>query len=133
MTWLLDGNALVALLMGTHVHHGAAREWFASHSDPFATCCVTQGTLLRLHMQFASDHSAAAAWSTLKQVETHARHQFWEDAFSYVGVPHRHLQGAKQVTDAWLAELTRRRGGRLLTFDGGLALLHGDVATALKP
>jgi hypothetical protein len=33
--------------------------------DSFATCAITQGTLLRLHMMFASDTSAAATWRTL--------------------------------------------------------------------
>ena len=63
MTRLLDGNLLVALVMETHVHHERAHRWFAASKkkDRFATCAVTQGTLLRLHMQTAQDRSAAAA------------------------------------------------------------------------
>jgi uncharacterized protein len=45
---LLDGNALVALVSDAHVHHSAAQLWFASTSCPFATCPITQGTMLRL-------------------------------------------------------------------------------------
>jgi hypothetical protein len=48
--------------------------------------------------------------------------------FSYLNVPHRLLQGASQVTDAWLAELARQRKGKLATFDQALVALHRDVA-----
>lgn len=47
---LLDGNVLVALVSSGHVHHAAAQRWFASHAHPFATCPITQGTLVRLSM-----------------------------------------------------------------------------------
>ena len=48
----------------------------------------------------------------------------------FLNVPHGHLQGNAQVTDAWLAELARQRKGRLATLDSGLAALHGDVGSA---
>jgi len=47
MTWLLDGNVLVALAMDSHIHHERVRLWFDTLSEPFATCAVTEGTLLR--------------------------------------------------------------------------------------
>jgi len=50
---------------------------------------------------------------------------------NYLDVPHRHLQGSSQVTDAWLAQHARQRRGRLATLDSGLALLHHDVAELL--
>ena len=39
---------------------------------------------------------------------------------------------AGRVTDAYLAALARHFGGRLVTFDRGLAALHADVAIALQ-
>jgi predicted nucleic acid-binding protein len=36
--------------------------------------------------------------------------------------------GHRQATDAYLAQLAREHGGRLATFDQGLAKLHGDIA-----
>jgi predicted nucleic acid-binding protein len=36
------------------------------------------------------------------------------------------------VTDAYLAALVRHHGGRLATFDRGLAALHADVAEAIE-
>ena len=99
--------------------------------DRFATCPFTQGTLLRLHMRTAADPSAAAAWRVLRDVSAHPEHEWWGDALSFTGVPHHHLQGSAQVTDAWLAELARQRRGRLATLDSGLAAQHPDVAEVL--
>ena len=128
MTILLDANVLVAVVMEGHLHHERADTWLAQYPGRFATCSVTQGTLLRVHMQLAADKSAAAAWSVLQAISAHRRHEFWDDGFPYTAVPHRHLQGPKQVTDAWLAELARRRQSQLATFDEALAALHPDVA-----
>jgi len=36
--------------------------------------------------------------------------------------------GHRRVTDAYLAQLARHNGGKLATFDEGLAALHRDVA-----
>ena len=132
MTWLLDGGVLVALAIDSHVHHHRAHEWFGNlEDDRFATCPLTQGTLLRMHMRSAADQSAVAAWRALQAITNHPRHEWWDDALSFLDVPHRHLQGSAQVTDAWLAELARRRGGQLATLDSGLAILHSDVAVLL--
>lgn len=43
-------------------------------------------------------------------------------------VSHHGLTGHRQITDAWLAELARQRGGKLATLDSGLAAFHPDVA-----
>ena len=132
MTWLLDGNVLVALRLDSHLHHDRVHRWFATLGlNRFATCVLTQGTLLRMHMKTAKDASAAAAWQALKEVTAHPKHEWWDDAVSFLDVPHRHLQGSAQVTDAWLAELARRRNGRLATLDSALATLHRDVAVLL--
>ena len=132
MTWLLDGNVLVALVIDSHVHHDRAHRWFDTlKQDHFATCTLTQGTLLRVHMRSAADRSAAAAWRALRGVADHPKHDWWDDSLGFLEVPHRHLQGSAQVTDAWLAELARRRHGRLATIDSALAALHADVAVLL--
>ena len=131
-TVLLDGNVLVALVIDSHFQHQAANAWFGSLTrSRFATNVITQGTLLRVHMSTALDTTAHAAWQTLAGVVAHPAHVFWADAFGYDAVAHRHLQGAEQVTDAWLAEAARRRKARLATFDEALAALHADVALLL--
>lgn len=128
MTWLLDGNVLVALTIDSHVHHSTTMRWFRARRRRFATCPLTQGTLLRLHMTVAEDRSAAAAWATLAAIVALPAHELWTEPLSYLDVPHRHLQGPKQVSDAYLAQLARLHGGRLATLDVALATLHADVA-----
>ncbi len=125
--WLLDGNVLVALAIDTHEFHERVRRWFDSQVEPFATCAITEGTLLRVHMQVAKDRSAAAAWSVLEAIHQMPDHLFWNDGFSYREVSFSGLTGLKQVTDAWLAELARRHQAQLATLDIALAALHSDV------
>ena len=134
MTWLADGNVLLALLLEDHIHHERVHRWFSElREDRFATCPVTQGTLLRVHMRVSVEGTAAASWEALRAVSGHPAHEWWDDALDYLEVPHRNLQGHRQVTDAWLAELARRRGGRVATLDSGFATLHADVAVLLPP
>lgn len=126
---LLDGNLLVALRIDTHEHHEQAQTWFSylPRDARFVTCSVTEGTLLRVHMAVAMDRSADAAWNALREIRKHPRHRFWNTGFSYEEVGFRGLTGGKQVTDAWFAELARRKKGTLATLDAGLAAVHADV------
>ena len=132
-TWLLDGNVLVALRLDSHVHHDRVHQWFGrlAATDRFATTVVTQGTLLRVHMKTAADGSAAAAWQALEDVCAHVKHEWWNEALSFLDVPHGVLRGHAHVTDAWLAEVARRRRGRLATLDSSLASMHRDVAVLI--
>ena len=125
--WLLDGNVLVALAIDTHEFHERVRRWFDSQSEPFATCAITEGTLLRVHMKLAENRSAAAAWSVLEAIHSMPDHLFWNDGFSYCEVSFSGLTGLKQVTDAWLAELARRHEAQLATLNTGLIALHSDI------
>ncbi len=129
--WLADGNVLIAVALATHPHHPRAIRWFDALTTPFATCAITEGTLLRLHMQFAADASPAAAWAALQRLCALPHHVFWDEAFSYLEIDPTGLSGHRQVTDAWLAHLARRRGGRVATFDTSFAHNHPDVATLL--
>jgi len=126
--WLLDGNLLVALAIDSHVFHDRAQRWFDSQTEPFATCTITEGTLLRVHMTVAQNNSATAAWSVLEAIHAMPDHFFWNDGFSYRELSFAGLTGSKQITDAWLAELARRHGAQLATLDTALASLHSDVA-----
>jgi uncharacterized protein len=128
--WLLDGNVLVALVSSDHVHHGAATQWFAATNEPFATCPITQGTLLRLLVQIA-DATPSMALGVLTKLTKHPRHRFWPDSLQYTNVQWSGVLGHRQITDAYLAALARHHGGRMVTFDGGLAALHADVAVEI--
>jgi toxin-antitoxin system PIN domain toxin len=126
VTVLLDANVLIALLVDDHVHHGAAENWFASLNGKFATCPITQGSLMRLLIR--EGQPATTARVMLAGTAGHPRHEFWPDDVSYGDVPVRGIVGHRQVTDAYLAQLARAHGARLATFDQALAKLHTDVA-----
>lgn len=130
MTALLDANVLIALLVDDHVHHAAAEDWFTGLGGNFATCPVTQGSLLRLLIR--EGQPAATARAVLRGTTASPRHEFWPDDIPYTDVPVTGLIGHRQVTDAYLARLARVRGARLATFDRALASLHSDV-TDLVP
>ena len=123
---LLDGNVLVALSVADHVHHEMAIDWFAASTQPFATCPITQGTLLRVLVR--EGLPVRDALGVLEAMTRHGRHQFWPADRPYGQRTVRGVVGHRQVTDAYLADLARTRGGALATFDAGLAAMHEDVA-----
>ena len=125
---LLDGNVLVALTDQAHVHHEAASAWFAAEPAPFATCPITQGTLLRMQLRLGAAPDVRAAMALLAAVTAHPRHRFWPDTLGCDAIRLRGLVGHRQITDAYLAALARHHHGRLATFDQGLAALHPDIA-----
>lgn len=129
MTTLLDENVLIALVVADHVHHNVAEEWFVGSDDTFATCPITEGSLLRLLIR--EGQTATAARAILDAVKDSERHEFWPDVVSFSDVPLNGVLGHRQVTDSYLAQLARSHEGRLATFDHGLAKLHPDVADLL--
>lgn len=126
MTVLLDANVLIALVIDDHVYHEPAEAWFSAVAGRFATCPVTQGSLMRLLIR--EGQTAEAASSVLRALAGNPRHEFWPDDLAYTDVPTTGIIGHRQVTDAYLAALARHRGARLATFDQALAKLHADVA-----
>ena len=125
MTNVLDANVLIALIVADHVHHASAQTWFASGDELFATCPSTQGSLVR--MLIRQGQPAQTAHTVLAALADSDKHEFWPDDLSYQDVPLAGVIGHRQVTDAYLVHLARKHGGRLATFDQGLAKAHGDV------
>lgn len=126
MTVLLDANVLIALVVADHVHHDAAEAWLGGAADRrFATCPITEGSLVRLLVR--EGQPADAAKAVLVALAGNPRHEFWPDGVPYRDVPMNGVIGHRQVTDAYLAQLARSRESRLATFDQGMAKLHADV------
>lgn len=123
---LLDGNVLVALADAAHVHHDQATRWFVARDASFATCPITQGTLLRMLLRFQAVPDAATAAQVLAGIVAHRLHRYWPADLSYADVDWKGVLGHRQVTDAYLVALARHHGGRVATFDRGLAALHPD-------
>lgn len=123
---LLDANVLIALIVEDHIHHEHAEAWFAVSGAGFATCPITQGSLMRLLIR--EGQTAESARSVLQEIIDNPRHEFWPDNASYHDMPVAGIIGHRQVTDAYLAHLARSYSARLATFDQALAKLHADVA-----
>ena len=133
---LPDVNVLVALLWEAHLHHAAARRWFAS-IDEFATCSTTQTGFVRVSANpavFRDAITVREAVAALAVVTARPTHRFLTDDVGFVdyaGVPHDRLVGYRQVTDAHLVGLARRHGAVVVTFDSGLASLAPEVTQLL--
>jgi uncharacterized protein len=129
VTALPDANVLIALVVAEHVHHDAAVDWLAGSGAGFATCPITQGSLVRFLVR--TGQSAAAARDVVSAVQSANGHEFWPDGVSFADVEVAGVIGHRQVTDAYLAQLARSRSGQLATLDSGLAHLHSDVAVLI--
>lgn len=129
MTTLLDANVLIALVVADHVHHDAAAEWLSASDAGFATCPITQGSLVRFLLR--AGQPTVAAQEVVRAVQTADRHEFWPDSVSFADVELGGVVGHRQVTDAYLAQLARSRDGQLATLDSGLAQLHSDISVLI--
>ncbi|MGP0100236.1 MAG: TA system VapC family ribonuclease toxin [Solirubrobacteraceae bacterium] len=126
---LLDVNALVALAWDSHVHHAAMRAWFAANgSAGWTTCPITESGFVRVSSNpivLPSALGVDAARRVLAALRAHPDHRFLTDDVSMSDSDVPSIAGYRQVTDAHLLTLARRRGLRLVTFDASI-LAMGD-------
>jgi uncharacterized protein len=118
---LLDTNVLLALAWPNHQHHAAAHHWFTAHAKKgWATCAFTQLGFIRLSANPAytadavSPRDAAALLNQWTQLKSH---RFWTSPAANNPAIYDRAIGHQQVNDAWLVEVARRNGGRLVTLD----------------
>jgi toxin-antitoxin system PIN domain toxin len=126
---LLDVNALVALAWDSHVHHAPMRAWFVANSSAgWATCPLTESGFVRVSSNPKALPSAIgvdAARGVLSALRARPGHRFLTDDVSLSDRDVPAIAGYRQVTDAHLLTLARRRGLRLVTFDASI-LATGD-------
>jgi toxin-antitoxin system PIN domain toxin len=139
MTEVPDVNVLIALVWESHVHHGAARRWFATDRGArWATCAITQTGFVRVssNPKILPDAIAVQqAVATLAELIGHADHGFLTDGAGFVDnplVPHDRLVGHRQVTDAHLISIARQHEAVVVTFDGGVESLGGDSVRRIR-
>ena len=126
---LLDVNLLLALAWPNHSHHALAIDWFAAaRPEGFATCPLTEAGFVRVSLNPAvvgEAKSSAAVLDLLARLRSLPSHHFWPDDLdlptALVGLAP--IVGHRQVSDAYLLALAIRHGGRLATFDRGIAAL----------
>ena len=128
MRALLDVNVLIALLDASHLHHRAATAWLAAHADfGWASCPITQNGCLRILAlpSYPNPQPTAHVAQRLGQAAVDASHEFWPDAFSLLDAGRLHwdrVLTSRQIIDTYLLALAVDHGGRLVTFDKGIAL-----------
>lgn len=116
--YLLDANALIALVISDHEHHDRAARWAAT-AEEVAVCPIVEGALVRFLVRAGESHATGVA--ILAGLYGSPRCRFWPDSISYTAVDLGRLTGHRQVADAYLAALAARQGWRLATFDRALA------------
>jgi len=134
--FLLDVNALVALVWPAHESHSEMQDWFARHSSQgWATCPFTQAGLVRIVSNPAFSPHAVTPQEAIDLLTTNLRnrfHRFWSDDLPLteaLAFFRERLVGHRQVTDAYLLGLAMHKKGKLATLDRGiLALLAPDSA-----
>lgn len=124
---LLDVNALVALVWDSHIHHARIRAWFAANASAgWATCPITESGFVRVSTNpkvLPSPIGVAGARHVLTVLRSADGHRFLTDDVSLVDDDVPTIVGHRQVTDAHLLTLARRRGVRLVTFDAAVVTL----------
>ncbi len=127
-SFLLDANALIALLVTDHEHHHRAATWAAT-ADGLAVCPTVQGALVRFLVRCGESPSAAI--DLVGALERSSRCDFWPDDLSYAEASLTGVTGHRQVTDAYLASLAVAHGAILMTFDRALVAAHPRAAALI--
>ena len=112
MSVLLDANVLIALAVENHASHSQAAAWFATLKEPFATCAITQGALLRVLLAQKIATNADQAWAQLLRIQSlrnaQTQHEFWPQSENYLSVSTRAFWVISRLrTPIWLSLLGR--------------------------
>ena len=129
MVALLDVNILLALFDETHLFHELAHRWFArNRGNGWATCAMTESAFVRISCNpgYAGNRpTLREAVSGLERLCQTNDHVFWAQELSlreHARFQWRHVQGYRQITDAYLLALAVSNAGRLTTFDTAISL-----------
>ena len=117
-TYLLDANALIALVIAEHEHHERAARWTAT-VKAIALCPITEGALARYLIRVGE--TPATVYQLLTSLGQSPKTMFWPDSISYAAAMLDHVTGHRQLTDAYLASLAASHAEYLATFDRSLA------------
>jgi len=119
MTYLLDVNALVAMLWAPHLHHGRIRSWAQSRPGEFATCVLVELGYIRV-INAAYGITIADAKQQLRAFKTSPLIVFLRGAESPASVLPTWVTKHSQTTDGYLCAFAKARGAKLATFDTGI-------------
>lgn len=106
----------------------AAIAWFAKHAEAgWASCPLTQNGCIRVMSSpwYANPQLVHALARRLDDPCAAGIHEFWPDVPSLLDsalLDATRIHGPRRVTDAYLLGLAVWNGGRLVAFDGRIAL-----------
>lgn len=120
--YLLDVNAVIALIDPRHVHHDRAHDWFAARvPDVWHTCPIVQNGVVRIvsHPKYPNSQPVPAVLASLASLAARDDHLFLPDSVSLLdaSVHTERLLASSQVTDAYLLHLAATNDAQLATFD----------------
>jgi len=136
---LLDVNMLIASVVENHADHARAQNFLATLRQ-FYTTPTTQGGFLRFMTRPWKNErkeeqpprmTIAAAFATLRDVTTSAKHAFLPDDEPFTNVSLRSISGHRQWTDAYLLRLARAHGTRLATLERKMDNMDDPASPAL--
>ncbi len=128
MRALLDVNVLIALLDGAHQHHRLAWSWLDANIEyGWASCPLTQNGYVRIVAQagYPNPSTVRQAIGRLGAATRTPHHEFWPDPLSLLDdefFDADRLLGPRNLTDHYLLALAAAHGGRLVSFDRGIAI-----------
>jgi toxin-antitoxin system PIN domain toxin len=137
---LPDINVWIALASDRHVHHEAAKAWFAEiEPDGAAFCRITQMGFLRLitnrHVMGADVVTQKEAWQVYKKLSRDQRVTFLHEPPGIEDEWQRLTQSGSASTNTWtdayLAAFASIRSLKVVSFDGGFEKLIGANAVIL--
>ena len=130
----------MSLAWPNHVHHTQALAWFRRRGgQPWATTPITEAGFVRVSSNASVIPAAVTpseAVALLERMREVPGHLFLADDVQLVVGEHlaaERVSTYRQVTDAHLLALARRRGGRLATLDRGIPALAGGDDVELVP
>ena len=133
--FLLDVNALLALMWPFQEHHSVVETWFLTTGRKhWATSPKTEAGCVRLLSNPSSTPGALRVSEALHVLATNLKqpgHVFWPDdveLLTSISPCSGRIQGYRQITDAYLLGLAIRHKAHLVTLDGGIATLAPAAA-----
>ena len=128
--YLLDVNAVVALLDEDHTQHRVVTEWFDTAGLQWALCPFTEAGLLRYMTRpktgDLSVEEATAMLARLTQEPGYHYQPITADWRTLCSPFFPRLFGHNQITDAFLLGLAVHEGLVLATFDRAILHLAGE-------
>ncbi len=128
--YLLDVNAVIALLTEDHVHHRRMKDWFQMPALQWALCAFTEAGVLRyLTRPKPLGISMKVAISILANLAQEPGYHYQAIRTDWKTLTHpfaKLIFGHNQITDAYLLGLAIQEDLVLVTFDKAMLHMAGE-------